>query len=88
MLKITYLAGDKNALTLKIEGRVAGQWVHELKSECRRCLAIHRKLILDLSGVSFVDAEGVKVLRAMMGGGIEAIGCSLFVTGLLKGGRY
>lgn len=88
MLKVTHVAEDDKSVTLKLEGRIVGQWVNELKRECEGCLARRSALILDLSDVSFIDSQGIKVLRAMMGSRVQLVGCSLFLSGLLKGGGY
>jgi len=63
MLRISI---DENveALEMKLEGRVAGPWVAELNRvwvETAPRLA-SRKLILDLSSVTYADAGGTHVL--------------------------
>ena len=85
MLKITHIAQDATQITLKLEGRLVGQWVTALKSECERYLARRSTILLDLSGVSFVDTQGLTTLKALRGQGVELISCSLFVAGLLPG---
>ena len=85
MLKITQTAEDDTSITLKLEGRIAGQWVKELRSECERCLTRRSKILLDLFGVSFIDRQGVSTLKALMGQGVEVVECSLFISELLQG---
>ncbi len=87
MLKITHLAEDDTTVTLKLEGRIVGQWVEELRKECEIRLADQSQIILDLSGVSFADDEGIKTLRAMMDDRAELLGCSALLWGLIKGAR-
>ena len=55
MLKITTIAKDEKTVTLQLEGRIVGQWVHEVRRECEKGLAESSKVILDLSGVTFVN---------------------------------
>jgi anti-anti-sigma regulatory factor len=86
MLKVTLLEEDERAVILKLEGRITGQWVHELERECERHLNKHRKLILDVSGITFVDDQGIKMLRTVVGDRVELIRCSLFLSGLLNNG--
>ena len=87
MLKVTRVAEGKKTVTLKLEGRIVGPWVDELKRECEMCLAKRSKLTLDLSGVNFVDDQGIEALKAMMGDRVQLTGCSLFLSGLLTGKR-
>jgi anti-anti-sigma regulatory factor len=67
MLKITPMAQDATQITLKLEGRLVGQWVNALKRECERYLTKLSNILLDLSGVSFVDAQGLTTLKALRG---------------------
>jgi hypothetical protein len=74
MLKIT-IDKDRGPITFKLEGRVAGKWIGELE---RAWLveADGSKLIkVDLTGVTFVDEEGKKLLGRM----VEQ-GSSLYAT--------
>lgn len=87
MLKVTHVAEDDRTVTLRLEGRIVGQWVNELKRECEICLGKRRKLILDLSGVSFIDNQGITTLKTLLSDRVQLIGCSLFITGILKGVR-
>ena len=84
MLRITRLSEDDESVTLRLEGRLIGPWVTELKRECKRCLARRSKIILDLSSVSFADQEGIQTLKAMRGEHVRLSGESLFLSGLLQ----
>ncbi|MBZ5701854.1 MAG: hypothetical protein LAN84_08400 [Acidobacteriia bacterium] len=56
---------NPRALTMKLEGRIAGPWVSEV-SQAWHSLAPSlgvRKLSLDLSGVTYVNADGMQLLR-------------------------
>lgn len=64
MLRIS-VTDNTNSTTVKLEGKVVGPWVEELRT-CWLSLATSlgtRALCLDLRGVSFVDAEGKELLR-------------------------
>lgn len=64
MLRIT-IEEDAQSPAIKLEGKIAGPWVGELRS-CWQSLAPSlgaKKLRLDLRGVSFVDAAGRELLR-------------------------
>ena len=65
MLRIT-VGHDQDSLTLKLEGRLAGVWVKELK-QCWELLppSSRRPVVcFDLSGLTFVDAAGKAFLAA------------------------
>ncbi len=85
MLKISTIAKDDKTVTLQVEGRIVGQWVQEVRRECEKGLAESSKVILDLSGVSFVNDQGIKVLKALEGEDtVLLVGCSLFLSALLE----
>lgn len=56
-----------DAVVLKLEGRLAGPWVAELDRLWReRAPAFERKnLSLDLREITFADAGGIRVLKAI-----------------------
>jgi ABC-type transporter Mla MlaB component len=83
MLRITRLAGQHLAQTLKLEGKLVGPWVAEVRQVCGHSAKVVSRLILDLSCVSFVDAAGVKLLRDLLDQGITLGACSPLVKELL-----
>jgi len=66
MLKIT-IDNTMNAATLKLEGRLAGPWVGELERSWRAVKddSSDKPVMVDLCEVTFVDAEGRKLLSWM-----------------------
>ena len=62
-MKVT-IHNEPQAVTLKIEGRVAGAFVPELRRAWDNLLPSlnARKLIVDLCGTTFLDADGMQVL--------------------------
>jgi anti-anti-sigma regulatory factor len=72
MLRIT-ADQESGSTSLKLEGKLSGQWVDELRrtwSEFRR-MSRHRSVVVDLSEVSFIDAEGRELLGLMFRQGAE-----------------
>lgn len=72
MLKLT-VHNRAMAATLVLEGRLRGPWVNEVEREWSR-LASEKgsnNLVADLSGVTFIDAEGRNLLERMMKEGTE-----------------
>jgi hypothetical protein len=65
MLRITVVESSAEGVRLRVEGRLIGGWVEELRRTCdvhAFCDGI--RLTLDLADVSFVDASGIELLKA------------------------
>ena len=70
--------------TLKLEGRLAGEWVELLEGECLQCLKEKRKVRLDFSDVTFVNEKGLKMLGRLAEENIEIIDHSGLIKNSLK----
>jgi hypothetical protein len=79
MLRITPLAGPPPAL--KLEGKLVGPWVGELRRLCEGADGPPR---LDLAAVAFADDEGVRLLRELRAARAELTGLSGLVAALLR----
>jgi ABC-type transporter Mla MlaB component len=84
MLKISQSATANHSVTLKLEGRVVGPWVAELRQVCEQLLTDRKALKLDLTDVTFADASGVSVLSSLKSRGAIVTNCSPFVEEQLK----
>lgn len=75
MLKIT-TRREAGALIFQLEGKLAGPWVQELE-RCWRSAPDTRRSCVDLSSVTFIDADGKALLGQMHREGAElmASGC-------------
>ncbi len=85
MLRISLVESPGRTITLRLEGQVTGPWVPELRRSCDRALAGGDGLTLDLAGVSFLDADGITLLRSLADRRVALTSCSPFVTQQLKG---
>ncbi len=78
MLRITVQEGHA-APVLKLEGKLAGPWVAELERSwaANAAGAAGGRIRVDLSDVTFIDAEGTKLLFRMyeQGAELQAGGC-------------
>jgi anti-anti-sigma regulatory factor len=84
VLRITSVTSPGEARVLRVEGRIAEQWVDELSRVALAPQTDSGGLVLDLSGVTFVDQRGVALLRRLRCLGVELVEGSAFVQGLLK----
>jgi hypothetical protein len=85
MLRITVVESSARVVTLRVEGRIAGPWVEELRTACN----VHTRpgpvqLNLELDDVSFVDAAGVACLEELREQGVGFFPVSPFLTELFK----
>ena len=78
MLKITTLR-EAQSITLRLEGRLAGPWVEELERCWMATVSAKTRhpLSVDLSAVTYVDAEGKDLLKKIHheGAKLVASGC-------------
>ena len=87
MLKISQAGKSKRSVTLKLEGRVVGPWVNELLQVCETLLTEGLAPKLDLTDVTFADADGVALLSNFKTRGISLENCSPFVDEQLRSNR-
>ena len=84
MVRITTMAEDAQNVRLKVEGRVVGECVSELDHSCTGFLAQKKRIVLDLSDVSFIDRQGIDVLKKVPPDRVHIKGASLLVQALLE----
>ena len=81
-------ADNENEVLLRIEGQVTGLWVEEVRRTCYEAIGVNGRrgnpLMLDLADVSFIDADGVALLRELAARGAGLVNGSLFVMEQLK----
>lgn len=68
----------RQGVALLIEGRLAGPWVEELRAYCRTVVENQQRCaLIDLTGVTFVDAEGKALLVQLwqQGTDLQGAGC-------------
>ena len=83
MLKISEPVTN-HAVTLKLEGRLIGPWVAELKNACEQHLAAKQSLNLDFADVTFADRTGLALLLRLRAQGVTLVNCSPFLEEELR----
>lgn len=84
MLKISIQETEGSKVALLLAGRIANSEVEQLRSYCRQVLESGGKLSLDLTGVSFIDRNGVALIHALEDQQVRLVNASPFVTEQLK----
>ena len=95
MLRITVVDLSESAVVLRVEGRITGSWVEELRRTCAaHAFAAHTfaahafadevQFSLELSSVSFADAAGIALLKELRSRGADLIRPTPFVAEQLK----
>lgn len=102
MLRITVVDLSESAVVLRVEGRITGCWVDELRKTCAahsfaaHSFAAHTfaghtfpdevQLSLELSDVSFADGGGIALLKELRSRGADLIRPTPFIAERLKDG--
>jgi hypothetical protein len=87
MLRITVVESSRSAVTLRVEGRIAGSSVEELRTACDvHTFADEFKLSLELADVSFADAAGILLLKELGSRGVGLVRANPFMAEQLKAG--
>jgi len=84
MLRFTWIAGTQVTQTIKLEGKLLGPWVDEVRNACAAGTDSSSRISLDLSDLTFVDAAGEGLLFDLIDRGIEVVACSGYVAELLR----
>ena len=85
MLRISVLNAP-GTTRLKLEGKLAHEWVQEAANVWSALLAASKNLmiVVDLLNVSFVDDAGHQLLTDMRHAGAELVGCGPMITALIE----
>ena len=85
MLRIT-TENTRGSASLKLEGKLAGPWVDEAEHAWHKIVeGLSREPVLvDLCGVTFIDAEGKKLLRWMCEEGAVFASCGPDITATVE----
>ena len=87
MLRITVVDSSRSAVTLRIEGRITGSSVEELRTACDvHTSADEVQLSLELADVSFADATGIRLLKELASRGVGLKRANPFMAEQLKEG--
>ena len=88
MLRISKRSDREGRTVLRLDGEVVGPWVDELERICVEATppgdSRAPRLILDLAGVSFLDAKAIALLRRLVTEHVSVTNYSVFIGEQLK----
>ena len=73
MLRITIANERAESATLKVEGRIAADWVELLEREVQTFLRQGKRLSLDLSAVTVIDARAADMLKRLRAHDVQIV---------------
>ncbi len=80
MLRITQEMVDESTVLFRLEGKLLGPWIEETLHAFAN---IDGAFQLDLSGLSFTDAAGSKILADLICSRAQLTACSPYIAALL-----
>jgi anti-anti-sigma regulatory factor len=86
MLRITTITATDSSTTLKLEGKISSEWVALLDRECRNVMSRKLPVVLDMTSVTYMDGNGVALLRSLSRHQVTFIHRSRFIQELLDKG--
>jgi anti-anti-sigma regulatory factor len=87
MLRVTIVESSRSAVTLRVEGRITGSSVEELRRACDvHTIPEEVQLSLELADVSFADAAGIVLLKELRSRGVGLMRTNPFMAEQLKDG--
>ncbi len=86
MLKIARVNGGEGQTipALKLEGKILGPWVIELKRACEELRVSASAFCLHLTDVTFIDSAGLGLIQDLVRQGATLSGRSGFIEELLS----
>jgi ABC-type transporter Mla MlaB component len=79
MLRITETDVAVDGAKLRLDGKLAGPWVCELKLRCEPILAKSERIQMDRGGVSSIDSDGIALMQILQAKGVTLVNCSPFI---------
>jgi ABC-type transporter Mla MlaB component len=84
MLRITRVESIEGTPALRLEGKLQGLWVNEVRDAYESLRVELTPVGLDLSGVTYIDAPGVELLENLIRQGVKVTALSGFVAEMLN----
>jgi anti-anti-sigma regulatory factor len=80
MLKISMIESTAELVKIRIDGQITGRWVELMQGMCEVQLKKGLRVSLDLRNVSFVDRDGITVLRSLANRQVKFLNALPFIA--------
>lgn len=85
MVRITVIESSNAGVRLRVEGRLTGRGVEELRQSCElHALDGKARLSVDLADVSFADENGIELLRDLQARNVAILNLAPFLAMKLR----
>ena len=84
MLRLTRTSQAPDEVILLLEGQIVAEWVLLLEDECLELLRTGCRVLVDLSGVSYLDRHAARLLRELEHRSVRLINCPPLVDELVR----
>ncbi|PWT79607.1 MAG: hypothetical protein C5B57_13700 [Blastocatellia bacterium] len=74
----------RDVIRIALAGQLRGEWVDEVRRLSRSLIDAGNAVELDLSEVSFVDVQGLRLLRELVSARVPLVNSALFVAAQLE----
>jgi hypothetical protein len=80
MLKVSVANAAGEEISFRLDGQITGLWVELLRGLCEATLQKGARIILEMKNVSFVDRDGIALLRSLAGRRVEILNALPFIA--------
>lgn len=80
MLRVSIIGTAGETVTIRIDGQISAEWVKLLQKTCETHLEKGLQVSIDLRNVSFVDRDGIAMLRKLTDYRVEFLNASPFIA--------
>ena len=80
MLRISTIESTEEMVKIRIDGQISGEGVKLLQKTCKAHLEKGLPLSIDLQNVSFVDRDGIVMLRKLTENKVDLLNASPFIA--------
>ena len=80
MLKISVADAAGEEVRFCLDGQITGLWVGLLQGTCEAQLKKSTRVILEMKNVSFVDRDGIALLRSLTDRQVEILNALPFIA--------
>lgn len=86
LLRITRILENGSPVTLRLQGKIVGEWVTLLEQECRTTIQREERVVLDFGEVTYIDPRGLGMIWNLPMRRVTIINAPTFIGDLMRAG--